>query len=218
MKDNEHKSLRRKIKGKGLGPLLRQAISVLKSKVYLHLKLYVIIHDLGGQIPEFNPPQGYILKELSRDEMDMLLPLVSGSRVRKYRNRIDQGMHCFAMMRNGTVTNFLWCSTSDVVDDILGIRIPVGGGEAYSFDTVTRPEFRHRGLFFCLLIYHLHVLKSMGMLRGIAVHNAQDMLKVYPRYKKAGIPVQIIKVIRFRRLLLWTNEHWETFDGHLVLK
>ena len=208
-------ALAERMKRKGAAYVAKRAIFRLFSPFYMHLRFYEIIHDISGELPEVVIPDGYEARELGKHDLHLLKKLVGRRWLKVYGRRMDRGMRCFALLKDGEVTNFFWCAFSNAVDDILGIRIPVGEGEVYSFNTLTSPKYRHMGLFFCLIGYNLSVLRAMGIRRVLAVHIKSDMVKVYPRYKKAGIPAEIAKTIDYRKVLFWRSETWIPYDGHL---
>ncbi len=208
-------SLFERVRGKRVALLAWKAARIAVSPVYVKQRLYLIVHDLSRELPRLEPPPGYVFGNIEMAEVDLLVPLVGRKRVEAYRRRLGFGMLCYAFRKDGEVTNFFWCATSDVVDDILGIRIPVGGGEVYSFDTFTHRDHRHRGLFFSLLVLHLLDLRERGFRRVLATHNPRDMRSVYPRYLAAHIPVDIEKVIDFRRILFLHHVHWSHYHEEL---
>jgi len=215
MQEKGLKGLRVKIREKGLFHVLKRSFSIATSGIYSNVRLYRIVHDLTEKIPELELPSGFNQAILNRDELDKLLPLVGKKRIGLYRERVERGIHCVAAMKDGVVVSFVWYSPVDVLDDILGIRIPVGGGEAYSFDALTSHEFRHRGLFFSIISYLLDDLKSRGFERVTATHNSGDIVRVFPKYGRAGIPARITDVVDCRKILLWMRVKWSEYDGHL---
>lgn len=208
-----------RIRKKGAAHVAKKALLALLSPFYVRLRFYEIIHDLTGELPALAIPDGYEARELGKNELHLLRGLVGRRWLRVYGRRLDEGMRCF-ILRNedGEVVNFFWSAFSDVVDDILGLVVPVGAGEVYSFNTFTSPTQRHRGLFFSLIVHHLYALKAMGIQRVLAVHIESDMAKVYPRYKKAGIPALIIKTIDYRKILFWKIQRWHPYDGHFEME
>jgi hypothetical protein len=205
-----------RIRRKGTAHVAKRAFHVLLSPLYARARFYEIFHDISGELPALEIPEGYEARELDRSELHILKGLVGKRRLRVYGKRMNRGMRCFVLMKDGEVLNFFWTAFSDVVDDIMGLVIPVGSGEVYSFNTFTSPKHRHRGLFFSLIVHHLYALKALGIRRILAVHIESDMLKVYPRYKKAGIPAEIIKTIDYRKVLFWKIQKWSPYDGHIA--
>lgn len=201
-------SLVERIRRKGLSETIRRVVRVGVSPIYVNQRLYLIVHDLEDELPSVEHPPGFAFGTIGRDNLELLMPLVGEKRVSSYRRRLDEGMICYALWKGSQVTNFFWCSDHDVVDDILGVRIPVGSGEAYSFDAFTHVDYRHRGLFVALLIFHLHDLRKKGYSRILGCHNPRDLDFVYPRYRENNIPVQIERMIDFRKVLFIKNVRW----------
>jgi GNAT superfamily N-acetyltransferase len=204
-----------RVKRKGAAHVAKRALFRLFSPFYMNLRFYEISHNITGELPEVVIPDGCETRELGKHDLHLLRGLVGRRWLRVYGRRMDRGMRCFALLKDGEVTNFFWCAFSDAVDDILGLRIHVGDGEVYSFNTLTSPKHRHRGLFFSLIAFNLRVLRAMGIRRVLAVHIKSDMVKVYPHYRKAGIPTEILQTIDYRKILLWKRETWIPYDGHL---
>jgi len=206
-----------KVKSKGLGYTLGKAAVVAVSPVYRSMKLYLIAHDLSEPIPDLRIPPGYEHLMITKAELSRLGRLVDAERLARYEKRLDDGMFCFALAFESEVVSFFWYSMKDVVDDILGFRVSVGRDEVYSFDTYTDPAHRRRKLFFSLLVYHLHIMKAVGMKKVIAIHSAGDIKKVFPKYREVGIPARIEKTLILRRVLLKRSQKWLPYDGHLKL-
>jgi hypothetical protein len=204
-----------RIRRKGVVHIAKKALLDLLSHCYMKLRFYEISHDISGELPAIAIPGGYEARELEKHELPILEDLVGRRWLRIYGKRMDQGMHCSILLNNGEVVNFLWSTFLNNVDDILGLVIPVGAGEAYSFNTFTSPKHRHRGVFFSLLVHHMYALKARGIRRVLAVHIESDMVKVYARYKKAGIPTEIIRIIDYRKILFWKSQTWSPYDGHI---
>ncbi len=204
-----------KIRRKGLWNVLKRALSIATSCIYSEVRLYRIEHDITGKIPEVGLPTGFSLAVLSRDELDILLPMVGRKKLQIYRERIDAGRSCIAVLKDGEAAAFIWCSPGEVLDDILGIVIPVGDKEVYSFNALTSFEFRQRGLFLLLVRYMLHDMKAKGFERIIVTHSGRDIVNVFPKYGRAGIPVRIIDVIDYRKILFSKKVRWSVYDGHL---
>jgi|GEM_PF-5643342 len=204
-----------KIRRKGLLNVLKRAFSIATSGIYSNVRLYRIEHDITGKIPGVELPTGFSMAVLRRDELDILLTMVGRKRLQTYRERIDDGMSCLAVLKNGEAAAFAWCSPGDVLDDILGIVIPMGEKEAYAFDALSCLDFRKKGLFFSLLRCLLDESKSKGFERVIATHNSGDIVNVFPKYGRAGIPVRITDVIDCRKILFLKKVRWSAYDGHL---
>ena len=199
------------IRKKGLIPVLRKAISGLMSPFFLTKRLYLIEHDLSMEIPEAPLPEGYEARKLSGKELDLLFDLVDRRRFKKYKERIQDGMSCFAVLKDGDVVSFCWVSEVPVIDDILKFEIPVSEEEAYFFDSFTRPEERSSGLFVSLLIEGLHRSRMQGKKKVVAIHCREDLVKVYPKYRENGLAPRTVKVVANRRILRWRTVKWAAY-------
>ncbi len=206
-----------RIREKGISQALRKGLATFISPFYRREKVFVIAHDLAGTLPEPAASNGYEYRSLAPEEVDLLTDLVEPRRVKRYRKRLSEGQRCDAAFSEGKIVGFCWSSTEPVIDDLLSFEIPVGPGEVYFYDSFTKKSERCKGLFFTLLIKGFHRSKQRGKKRAIAIHSEDDLIRVYPRYRRKGIPVRMTKVVKFVRVLFWSNVKWFDYDSEASL-
>lgn len=207
----------RHLRRKGFAHLTTRAISRITSPLYMRKRMYLFEVDLLKNLPAVIIPGGCTYRELFRDTYECLFPLVSKRRTALYRRRINQGAKCFAAICDGRVVSFVWASLTDIQDENYHFPIHVREGEAYSFDGYTDPDYRRRGVFMGLVIYQLHVLRSICVRRALVIQHTAEMVAMYPKYLDVGLSAKVLNTIDYRRVARWGRDTWSLYDGHLGL-
>ena len=81
-------------------------------------------------------------------------------------NRFENGRRCYTAWVDGQLAAYGWVSQNEEYIGELSLRIKLVPGEAYIWDCVTIPAFRHRHLYSSLLVHIVDELQGENLCRA----------------------------------------------------
>jgi ribosomal protein S18 acetylase RimI-like enzyme len=126
-------------------------------------------------------PQGLVFRWAEPSDGDRYARDVGTDSPTTFRNRLDASTHCYLVESDDRIVHATWVTTSGAWMRELQRYFLCPDGDAYIFESYTRPEVRGRGIYPLAIRSLAHALGAQGIARmwvGIEGHNPASLRAV----------------------------------------
>ena len=134
----------------------------------VYRRLWVFSGRLDEGIPAIKPEIQIELARLSLAEVEELAGFHPEVSLEEARARLRRGHHCYVARHAGRVVHALWVGFGRVWVPYLGCWLELEPGEAYLYQSWTRPEYRRKGIALARAVTALEELRKAGYRRAFA--------------------------------------------------
>ncbi len=121
--------------------------------------------DLDEPTPLITPLLPAAFCRVGSESISALVTAVGRDSSAEIRKRFENGRRCYTASVEGRLAAYAWVSPDEEFIGELSLRIRLLPGEAYIWDCVTLPDYRHKHLYSALLVYILGELHAEGLCR-----------------------------------------------------
>lgn len=186
-----------RLRARGIREVARTWAGMLRQLISSDEKLILLFRDLTSKMGDGRPvPEGVMFKEADATDAELYARDIGTDSPSTFQARLSESTHCFLVIGNGRVLHASWVTTSAAWMRELQRYFCPPAGEAYIYESFTRPDTRGRGIYPFALDSICEHLANMSIARawvGVEDGNDASMRAV----GKAGFEIGFD--IRYRR-------------------
>jgi RimJ/RimL family protein N-acetyltransferase len=156
---------RARIRSRGTREVVDTWLTMLKQLHSPEQKLILFYRNLNER--DDSPPaapSGAVFKEATDIDADLYARDVGTDSAKTFRSRLSDRTHSFVVVENDTILHASWVTSASAWTRELQRYFCPPGGEAYIYESYTRPETRGRGIY----PFALHSICTWLSKRGFA--------------------------------------------------